>query len=222
MQKIVLLIGKPCAGKSTWLSKFMEARSKDFVVLSVGKMLRLARSHGKLSENAILAMDSGKLLPDYVVINIILEAIRNTDKNVILDGFPRTKEQVEDILECGLTVDKAVHIYIDDEIALLRASGRLICEKCDKTYLPKNLAYIAPCQDVIPKTDGKCNYCNGILVRRSDDENARIRLATYEKETQPVLKRLKRCGVPVITLDAGKGFTYSEFEEAVLHNVTKR
>lgn len=218
MKKIFFLVGKPCAGKSTWLRKLEESRPGEFVILSVGKLMREARRKGELSANMVKQMDCGKLLPDYLVVNYLLKEIRKTEKSVIIDGFPRNFEQAKDILEISMKVDKIIHLLVDDEVSFERCSQRLLCSVCGRTYFPASVLPILPkgCEEMIPQKTGRCS-CGGTLLKRKDDEEAviRARLKIFNKETLPAIEFLQRCGIPVITIDDKDSFNQSIFKSVL-------
>ena len=92
--KKVILFGKPGAGKGTRLSAFLEGREEDFEVLSVGNLLRKAvKEQTILGKRAKVFMDSGRLVPDNIINEIVIQGISQTSKNVFIDGFPRTVGQ---------------------------------------------------------------------------------------------------------------------------------
>ena len=134
-------------------------------------------------------VDSGKLVPDDVIIGIVRERLAEDDcKNgYILDGMPRTIPQAEALEECGIEIDKAVSIEISDEAIVERMAGRRVCKDCGATYHIKNIP---------PKTAGVCDVCGGELIIRKDDdpETVKKRLAVYHKETAPLIGFYERRG----------------------------
>jgi adenylate kinase len=161
---ILILFGPPAAGKGT-----QAARIKDkygLAHLSTGDMLRAAIAAGtEVGKRAKAIMDSGKLVPDEVVIGIIADRIGMDDcqKGFILDGFPRTVAQAEalDTLLGGrkLAVDVVLEIKVDEAALVKRVENR--AAEARKAGQP---------------------------VRPDDDpETFKKRLKVYAAETAPVL-----------------------------------
>lgn len=204
MRRIISITGKPGAGKGTRLSRFLEGKD-DYTVISVGNMLRKeVENNTKLGMQVKAFMDSGKLVPDYIAVNLVLEKIKgNPQRNIILDAFPRTEAQAKDILEFGFTIDRVVNIEISDEEVIRRAKERIVCEKCGEAYTIGEYKK--------PKKEGVCDRCGGKVIRRSDDNDnvARRRLEVYKKETEPTLEFLKGCGVEFSNV-SGETFELTE------------
>ena len=91
---IVVLFGPPASGKGT---QAVRIKSKYGIAhLSTGDMLRAAIAQGtEIGKKAKAIMDSGKLVPDEVVVGIIADRIGDPDcaGGFVLDGFPRTVNQ---------------------------------------------------------------------------------------------------------------------------------
>ena len=176
----LILLGAPGAGKGTQAEVICKALN--IPAISTGNMLREAvKNETKSGLEAKSFMDSGKLVPDEVVIGILKDRIAEDDcKNgFILDGFPRTVPQAEALDNMGVTIDKVVEIYVPDEKIKQRLSGRRVCESCGNSYHV----------DFKPtKVDGVCDACGGKTVIRKDDEPETVsnRLAVYHEQTAPL------------------------------------
>ena len=176
----LILLGAPGAGKGTQAEVICKALN--IPTISTGNMLREAVKNGtKSGLEAKSFMDSGKLVPDEVVIGILKDRIAEDDcKNgFILDGFPRTVPQAEALDNMGVTIDKVIEIYVPDEQIRQRLSGRRVCEGCGNSY------HI----DFKPtKVEGICDACGGKTVIRKDDEPETVnnRLAIYHEQTAPL------------------------------------
>ena len=176
----LILLGAPGAGKGTQAEVICKALN--IPTISTGNMLREAVKNGtKSGLEAKGYMDSGKLVPDEVVIGILKDRIAEDDcKNgFILDGFPRTVPQAEALDNMGVTIDKVVEIYVPDEKIKQRLSGRRVCECCGNSYHV----------DFKPtKVEGVCDACGGKTVIRKDDEPETVnnRLAVYHEQTAPL------------------------------------
>ncbi len=131
----IILLGPPGAGKGTQ-AKFLE-ETYGVVQLSTGDMLRATvAAGGELGQETKAVIDSGHLMPDDVIIQIISERIDQTDcaNGFILDGFPRTTAQAKALANMlakkGLTLDFVIEIAVDDEILVDRINTRV-------TQMPK-------------------------------------------------------------------------------------
>ncbi|MGN1001740.1 MAG: adenylate kinase [Oscillospiraceae bacterium] len=176
----LILLGAPGAGKGTQA----EILSRRFSVptISTGNILRAAMKNGTpVGLQAKEYVESGRLVPDEVIIGIVQERLAQDDcKNgYILDGMPRTIPQALALEEHGIGIDWAVSIEISDQEIIDRMSGRRTCGDCGASFhIVSNP----------PKTPGRCDLCGGELTIRKDDapETVKARLATYHEETEPL------------------------------------
>ncbi len=183
MSRNLIFLGPPGAGKGTQAKKVVDACG--IPQISTGDMLRAARKVGSsLGRKAAEYMDSGKLVPDELVIGIVKERIVLADcsDGFILDGFPRTVAQAESLdamlSEIGRSIDHVVDLVVDDEELIGRLTARRSCEACGKIY---HLEFSPP-----PKPD-TCE-CGGKLIQRKDDneKTVRQRLEVYHLQTSPL------------------------------------
>ena len=177
----LILLGAPGAGKGTQAELLVRALS--IPAISTGNMLREAMKLGTpLGEQVRQIMDSGMLVPDDVILDLVSNRIAGDDcKNgFILDGVPRTLSQAKALDAAGIHVDHVISIEIDDSVIEDRMVGRRVCPNCGASYHVANNR---------PKVEGVCDHCSGELVRRKDDapETVRDRLAVYHARTE-VLK----------------------------------
>ena len=177
----LILLGAPGAGKGTQAELLVMALS--IPAISTGNMLRDAMNHKTpLGEQVRQIMDSGMLVPDDVVMDLVSRRVEREDcKNgFILDGVPRTLSQAEAIDAAGINVDYVISIEIDDAVIEDRMTGRRICPKCGASYHIVNNR---------PNIEGICNNCGSELTIRKDDdpETVRGRLDLYHSRTE-VLK----------------------------------
>lgn len=193
---IIVLFGKPGAGKGTQAPRLAEALG--IPTLATGDVLRSARRAGTtLGREAQQYMDRGELVPDSVILGIIAEELSQPQyaKGVILDGAVRTVPQAEglrDVLKkLGRNVDAVVSFDVDNEEIVRRLSGRLVCEKCQTPYTGRAVGDV-------------CEKCGGTLVRRKDDdpEAIRTRLRVYDDETAPVLDWYRKNGDKLVVVNA--------------------
>lgn len=176
----LILLGAPGAGKGTQAE--ILSRELNIPTISTGNILRAAIKNGTpVGLQAKSYIDSGKLVPDAVIMGIIEERLENPDcaNGYILDGVPRTIPQAEAMEQMGIAVDCALSIEVSDEVIIERMSGRRTCKDCSQTFHIVNNP---------PKVEGKCDACGGELTIRKDDapETVKARLLTYHEETEPL------------------------------------
>ena len=130
---------------------------------------------------------AGKLAPDDLVIRVVQDRTARADchDGYVLDGFPRTLAQAVMLEELAGEQNKrimAVAIDVPLDVLEKRTTGRRSCPVCGEIY---NI-YFKP-----PQSDETCDLDRGVkLVTRADDsaEKVRVRLETYERQTQPLLR----------------------------------
>ncbi len=188
----LILLGAPGAGKGTQAEVICD--HLQIPAISTGNILREAISNGtEIGLKAKSFMDSGKLVPDEVVIAILKDRISQDDcKNgFILDGFPRTVPQAEALDTMGVRIDKVIDIEVADEKIMQRLSGRRVCEKCGASY---HVDYKPT------STEGVCDKCGGNTVQRKDDHPDTIqqRLVVYHDQTEPLKGYYEKTGKLVI------------------------
>ncbi len=176
----LILLGAPGAGKGTQAEIICEKLS--IPAISTGNILREAVKNGtEMGQKAKSFIDSGKLVPDEVIISIIKERLGEPDcaGGFILDGVPRTVVQAEAIEKAGIEIDKVIDIEVADEAIVKRLSGRRVCSSCGASY---HTIY-KPSADPT-----KCDRCGGELIVRKDDEPSTVleRLRTYHEQTEPL------------------------------------
>jgi adenylate kinase len=165
------------------------------VQLSTGEMLRQVTETGsELGNEAKRIMESGQLVPDEMVIQLISERIdRDCGDGFILDGFPRTAPQAESLdrmlTEKGLKLDMVIEMKVDEEALIARIIGRFSCSACGAGYHDEFQR---------PKVEGVCDACGGTeFIRRADDnqETVRARMEAYNRQTAPILPYYDEKGV---------------------------
>ena len=176
----LILLGAPGAGKGTQAE--ILSRLMDIPTISTGNILRAAMKAGtEVGLKAKSYVESGKLVPDDVIIGIIQERLAEPDcaKGYILDGVPRTIPQAQTMEDMGVAIDCALSIEVEDEVIVRRMSGRRTCKDCSATFHVENNP---------SKVEGKCDFCGGELTIRADDapETVKNRLLTYHRDTEPL------------------------------------
>ena len=130
----MILLGAPGAGKGTQADFIKEKLG--IPSISTGNLLRAAIAAGsELGRKAAAFMESGNLVPDELVLDLVKERIGQPDcaNGMIFDGFPRTVEQAE-ALSKMVDIDMALLLDVPDEVIVNRMSGRRICPNCQTTY----------------------------------------------------------------------------------------
>ena len=146
-------------------------------------------------------MDSGELVPDEIVIEMMAKAIEKApDAGFILDGFPRTVNQAVELDKALVAsrqkIDIVLNLEVDERIVESRLTGRRSCPKCGAVYHIKNLK---------PKKEGLCDNDGTELIQRPDDslEVVANRLENYHRQTEPLVDYYKNSGT-VHDVDADK------------------
>ncbi len=137
-------LGKPGAGKGTYAWDI--AKLTDVPLISTGDIFRyIAKSDTELAKSVKKTIDSGGLVPDGIVNEMVRQRLEKDDciYGFILDGYPRTLAQ-DGYLDQIHKIDAAVHIDVPDEVVYDRAAYRLTCKKCSKTYNEKTQQPINP------------------------------------------------------------------------------
>jgi len=192
LHRAVILLGAPGAGKGTQAKEV--ARTYGAPHLSTGDMFREHVSKGtELGRRAKPIMESGKLVPDEIVLEMVEERVGREDcaGGFVLDGFPRTLPQakrLEEILRVlPLRRALAVNLVVDEESVVKRIASRRTCRSCGAIYSTAAK---------MPQTEGKCDVCGGEVVQRPDDreEVVRQRLITYYQQTRPVVEFYRERG----------------------------
>jgi adenylate kinase len=202
----LVLLGKPGAGKGTQA----ELLSQHYAVehLSTGDVFRAAVAQGtSVGQEVKRFLDTGELVPDEIVIRVVDEhfaAGGPLEDGFILDGFPRTlvqAEELEQVLD-GHPLDVVLNIEVPESTILDRIAGRRVCANCGATYHVNKR----------PKVDWTCDVCGGDVVHREDDTEAAVanRLKVYERQTVPIIDFYERLRKLVSVDGVGDGVEVQE------------
>jgi adenylate kinase len=195
----IVLLGAPGAGKGTQCKRIVARYG--LLHLSSGDILRQERAEDtELGRKAQGYMDSGVLVPDEIIVEMMVGAIqKSSDTGFILDGFPRTVNQAvrldESLASAGQGIDAIINLIIDEDVIVQRMTGRRSCPQCGAVYHIENLK---------PKVEGVCDNDGSELVQRPDDsvEIVANRLETYHRQTEPVVDYYKKSSGTVYDIDA--------------------
>lgn len=189
----LILLGPPGAGKGTQAAQLVEYFG--IPQISTGDMLRAAvRAQTPMGIKAKIAMDSGALVTDEVVVGIVRERLQQADcaAGFILDGFPRTIPQADSLSltlkELGKELDAVVSLQVQTDALVDRLTGRRTCRNCGRGYHVR----------FDPATvEGVCDSCGGELFQRDDDreETIRNRMEVYHRQTAPLEAYYQKAGL---------------------------
>ncbi len=197
----LILLGAPGAGKGTQCKRIVARYG--LLHLSSGDILRQQRVEGtELGKTAQTYMDSGALVPDQIIVEMMADAIMKVPgAGFILDGFPRTVNQATELTKslasANQKIDVILNLQIDDQVVVKRMAGRRSCPQCGAVY------NIERCK---PKVEGVCDIDGTKLIQRPDDsaEVVANRLETYHLQTEPVVDYYKKNSSTVYDIDASK------------------
>lgn len=179
----VVVMGPPGAGKGTQTDRF--ARERSLPKIATGDILREAiKAQTPLGRRAKAMMDEGRLVDDATMIGIVRERLLQPDaqRGFLLDGFPRTVPQAEEldrlVAECCGGELIVVDIQVPEHELVRRLANRRICRSCGANADPFDSA------------GDRCRRCGGELIQRADDgeEIVRKRLSVYEQQTRPLVE----------------------------------
>lgn len=173
----IVLLGAPGSGKGTQAQLICEEYGLPHI--SSGDIFRYNMSHGtELGKQAKAFIDKGELVPDEVTIKMISERLHREDcqRGYVLDGFPRTISQSEDLV-LHEHIDVVIELDLPYDVVMHRLTGRRSCEKCGAPFHISMLNGVEVCP-----------HCGGKIIMRDDDreETVRKRLDVYDEQTYPL------------------------------------
>ena len=177
----LVLLGPPGAGKGT-VAELLSTRL-GIPHISSGDMFRAAIGAGtKLGREVAATIRRGELVSDQVTVALIRERLAAADagSGYLLDGFPRTIAQAE-ALHALSDVSAVINLDVPDDLAVLRISGRRVCNADGEIYHLANRP---------PRVPGVCDRCGRALTQRDDDRPAAVRhrLQVYQRQTAPLVE----------------------------------
>lgn len=188
----LLIFGPPGSGKGT-LAKHI-SNIGNITHVSTGDIFRQHIKDNDYLGLQIMQINQGGLVPDSLTNNLINDRLSQDDlkENYILDGYPRTINQVK-FLKNISTITGVIFIDLADDAIINRITRRRVCPNDGNSY---HLDFNKP------KVSGVCDICGGKLVQREDDkpETAKNRLATYKEKTVPIINFLKNEKIPIFNV----------------------
>lgn len=191
---VIVLLGPPGSGKSTQADFFVGRLGA--VHIDIGGALRkVAHEKTPLGEEVDEIIHVRKeLVPDDIVRAVLERELRSipSEKLVIVDGAPRSEEQVADVFsvirDAGRKLLGAVFIVLPVEESVDRISKRYSCGGCGKKFI---------LGATLADATGSCPDCGGAIIQRQDDteEGVRKRWRVFHDNTLPVLRHFERKGI---------------------------
>ena len=177
----IILLGPPGAGKGTQ-AQFIQS-TLNIPQISTGDMLRAAISSGSELGNRVKAvMESGALVSDEIIIDLVKERITQPDctQGFLFDGFPRTIVQAQAMDQAGVEIDAVVEIQVPAEELVQRITGRRVHPGSGRVY---HVDYNPP------KSKGKDDVTGEALEQREDDNEVTVRerISVYKEQTAPLV-----------------------------------
>lgn len=191
---VVIMLGAPGTGKGTVANILKD--ELQIPQVSTGDIFRKNMKEGtelgKLAESYI---SKGNLVPDEVTNGIVESRLDDSDvqNGIILDGYPRTVNQAEELDKMlnkrGKKVDLVINLTTPEEEIIERIVNRRVCSNhdCKTVY---NLVLHPPVKE------GICDKCGHELIQRKDDtiETVKSRLDNYFKQTSPLVDYYEKTG----------------------------
>lgn len=203
----LILLGAPGAGKGTLAKQLQEEFG--FLHFSTGEIIREnIKNKTNLGLLAKPLIDSGKLVPDEIIVEVVKDRILNEKQSYILDGFPRTLPQAQ-ALSKFIDIDVVLYLHADNQTLVERLSKRRVCKNkaCGAIYNTKTYDKII------------CKKCGSELYQRDDDKEEVIleRFKVYQNQTQPLIDYYNS-QEKLIKLEAGghANDTFAQFKQKVL------
>ena len=181
----MILLGAPGVGKGTQAKYIVEKYG--IPQISTGDMLREAIRDGTaLGKKVKAVMDSGALVTDEIILDLVKERIAKDDcaNGFLFDGFPRTIPQANSLVSQNIEIDYVIEINVPDEEIVSRLSGRRLHLESGRVYHVNNNP---------PKLDGVDDITGEALIQREDDKEETVaeRLKVYREQTEPLVSFYK-------------------------------
>lgn len=210
--KLVLFFGPPGSGKGTQANLLLQ-NNKNLAYLATGDIIRKhIKQKTEIGKIAQQYIDQGLLVPSNIInqlLNYEITKLENNINTIILDGYPRTIDQLFYLINEFSNPYLTIFFDISLEKIIERVSYRRICPKCNAIY---HLIYKKPNNDQI------CDNCQTNLIQRSDDKEEVVtkRYQVYLSETLPVIQQIEKLNLKIVRIDSSKPI-YQVFREIVVY-----
>eukprot|EP00188_Purpureofilum_apyrenoidigerum_P003648 Plantae.Rhodophyta-Purpureofilum_apyrenoidigerum.ctg38760.p1 GENE.Plantae.Rhodophyta-Purpureofilum_apyrenoidigerum.ctg38760~~Plantae.Rhodophyta-Purpureofilum_apyrenoidigerum.ctg38760.p1 ORF type:complete len:352 (-),score=51.79 Plantae.Rhodophyta-Purpureofilum_apyrenoidigerum.ctg38760:315-1370(-) len=165
-------------------------------------------------QQAKACIDAGKLAPDEVVFSLLWDRLAQRDCQKygwLLDGFPRTAQQVDILAENDALPDVVIVMEVEDSHLADRLENRRVDPETKEIY---NLKYKRPPTEEVRQR----------LITRDDDrpEVIKKRLATYRQTTPGIMANFAQYDVDVFHVNAGDGVSREELHKEIYSTLMDR
>lgn len=158
MNQVIVLYGPPGAGKTTAARKVLVNQEATYLSISgiVNHIKKFKLAGYELVSECV---SKGELVPSEIIDQYVLAGIMESEIPIILDGYPRSSEQLRTLVRSIADIRlQVVNFVVDYETIAKRITNRLQCTVCDVIY---NKGF---------SEEVKCRICNSELTRRDDDD----------------------------------------------------
>lgn len=192
----LMLLGAPASGKGTQAARL--ARRFNLAHISTGAMLRQASAEG--NELGLLAdeyLNDGRLVPDHLVVQLVLDVLDQDPSGFIMDGFPRTLRQALgfDVMleQRALPLDAVILIEVADRILVERSIGRRVDRTTGQIY---HLQFAPPPAHIADQLEQRSDDSEQVVKERLDIYNGEIAGVIDHYQHQGLLTRIDGSGPP--------------------------
>ncbi|MFA6423273.1 MAG: nucleoside monophosphate kinase [Patescibacteria group bacterium] len=182
VKDLIILIGPPASGKGTQGKIISDHIKYEYFAMSQA-IDEFIEANPSRKDEIRSFINSGQLVPDSTIEEIIAYKFSNSESGVVTDGFPRTIEQAKFLDKNFNDITKRVfYLNLKDDSVISRIEGRRVCSSCNNIFFPPESLTLA-----------NCPQCNGKIIQRLDDniETVKIRLQKYHEETEPLIEYYK-------------------------------
>lgn len=208
-----VIMGAPGSGKGTVSARIVKMFNMKHI--SSGDILRNnIKQNTELGRIADKYIKEGKLVPDVYITKCILgELAKLKSSSWLLDGFPRTLEQAEDLWRQE-SIDSVINLDVPFDVIVDRLRSRWV-------HLPSGRVYNIGFND--PKVPGRDDETGELLVQRPDDDPiaVRKRLEVYDACTRPLNEYFHGKGVLVTFCGKTTDEIWPNVEKYLKNKITK-
>ncbi|GHM58026.1 MAG: adenylate kinase [Candidatus Mesenet longicola] len=179
----VIIFGPPGSGKGT--QSCMLSKKYGLSIIAAGNLLRAAVTADNIDIKVKNAIESGTLVEDKFICDIIYKQLKLSVSNFILDGFPRNLNQAKflnkALKEMNQVINFIIELQISDNVVIERIANRFMCLNCENIY---NFMYINEVNE--------CKKCGSKEIKqRYDDKNLNVikkRIQEYKIQREDLRK----------------------------------